>query len=360
MRRKPLVLVAAAVAVAALLAWVLRPRSLAEQFEDKRAHFGAIEGVLPTGVVRAGDNAWPLTPAHRDLSGTRYTLGEETFTVADFVRSGDVAGLIVVSRGVVVYEWYDAEDGASRRWISFSITKSVTSLLVGAAIADGSIGSVDDAAVQYLPELANGPYANVTIEELLRLSSGLPWREKYADPESDVSHAWNLNPPRLLRHIGRRAPRKKKFHYNTGEVNLLGELLRAAVGESLPSYLGRKIWRPFGMATDATWVLDEPDGKALGGCCLSATLQDYARIGLFALREGRLRDDTSTLPDGWIAASRRGKRYGRLWWLRGEAFAAIGIYGQPPLAQREQTDPRVVLQRRAEAAAAERFAVRFV
>ena len=120
---------------------------------------------------------------------------------------------------------------------------------------------------------------------------------------------------------------------NTGETNLAGALLRAAIGNNLSTYLEHKIWQPFGMEFDATWMLHESAGGELGGCCISATLRDYARIGIFAMRGGELPDGTRVLPESWMTESTTPSKgfegYGYLWWLRDDgAYAGLGIFGQ--------------------------------
>ena len=114
---------------------------------------------------------------------------------------------------------------------------------------------------------------------------------------------------------------------------MAGALLRAAVGNNLSVYLQRKIWQPFGMESSANWLLSAPDGEEIGGCCISATLRDYGRLGLFALGNGRLADGTSVLPDDWVsqstAPSKGSEGYGYYWWLQGQgAYAAEGVFGQ--------------------------------
>ena len=123
------------------------------------------------------------------------------------------------------------------------------------------------------------------------------------------------------------------FNYNTAETNLVGTLLRSAIGNNLSTYLQQKIWHPFGMEHDAVWSLTEPGGGEFGGCCISATLRDYGRLGLFALSGGRLADGTQVLADGWMeestTASPAYAGYGYLWWLdETGAFRASGIFGQ--------------------------------
>ncbi|MGD8359387.1 MAG: serine hydrolase, partial [Lysobacterales bacterium] len=122
-------------------------------------------------------------------------------------------------------------------------------------------------------------------------------------------------------------------NYSTAEANLIGDVLRAAIGNNLSTYLEQKIWQPFGMESDAYWNLTEAGGGEFGGCCLNATLRDYGRLGLFALNNGRLADGTPVLPTNWMAdsttPSKANEGYGYLWWLnKNGAYEASGIFGQ--------------------------------
>jgi CubicO group peptidase (beta-lactamase class C family) len=139
----------------------------------------------------------------------------------------------------------------------------------------------------------------------------------------------------------REAAPGKEFNYNTAETNLVGTLLRSAIGNNLSTYLAEKIWQPFGMESDAYWTLTEPGGGEFGGCCINATLRDYGRLGLFALAEGRLADGTAVLPDRWMLESTTPSTaypgYGYLWWLgNAGAYRAIGIFGQGICVHPEQ------------------------
>jgi len=167
------------------------------------------------------------------------------------------------------------------------------------------------------------------------MSSGVAWNEDYADPESDVNTAtWDtLSLYEYLRNKPRVAAPGEKFNYNTAETNLAGTLLRSAIGNNLSTYLSEKIWKPLGMGSDANWMLSEVGGGETGGCCISATLRDYGRLGLFALHNGRLADGTQVLPEGWMAESTTPSKgnpgYGYFWWLYADGtYRASGIFGQ--------------------------------
>lgn len=320
---------------------------------DDARHFGPMEEVLfwtpaqqvagyrnmerltQVRRIRAADTPLPLPEKSLELDGltVRHAGGE--LTVADYLERSSVAGLLVIKDGAIVYERYRLGNDRDSRWLSYSVAKSVVSMLVGAAIQDGYIASVDEKVTDYLPRLKGSVYDRVRIRDVLQMASGVAWDESYDDPESDINRVeWNtLALYDYLADKPRTGPPGDVFNYNTAESNLVGNLLRAAIGNNLATYLEEKIWQPFGMESDASWNLTEPGGGEFGGCCINATLRDYARLGLFALNGGRLADGTPVLPEGWMAESTTPSRgypgYGYLWWLRGNGvFKASGIFGQ--------------------------------
>lgn len=303
--------------------------------EQQVSGYRNMEKLGPARKVFAGDDPYPLPCAKVDLGAVEIVAGDTAMTVDEYVDRQNVAGLIVVKDSKIVYERYELGNTVTSRWISYSVAKSVTSLLVGAAIKDGYIKSVDEVVTDYLPRLRNSSYDEVTIRHLLQMASGVRWNEDYADKESDINTVpWHtLSVYEYLRQKPRDSEPGEIFNYNTAETNLVGTLLRSAIGNNLSTYLSEKIWRPFGMKHDAYWILSEPGGGEFGGSSLNATLRDYARIGLFALQHGELRNGDSVLPDGWmqesITPSKGYAEYGYLWWLRGGgAYSAAGIFGQ--------------------------------
>jgi len=303
--------------------------------EQQVAGYRNIDKIVWNRTVPAGNSPYPLPTSLQDLDGVMVATDDVAMTVDEYVRQGNVAGLIVVKNGEIVYERYELGNTEKSRWISHSVAKSVTSLLVGAAIKDGYIQSVSEPVTDYLPRLKNSAYDTSTIRHVLQMSSGVEWTEVYDDPESDINNVtWpTLELYEYLRNKPRSAAAGELYNYNTAETNLLGALVRSAIGNNLSTYLSEKIWKPFGMQYDAYWVLSEEGGGEFGGSSLNATLRDYARIGLFAMNNGRLRDGESVLPDGWMAEattpSANKEEFGYLWWLRGDsAFSAAGIFGQ--------------------------------
>ena len=171
--------------------------------------------------------------------------------------------MLVIKDGQIVYERYGLGNTENSVWGSYSVAKSVTSMLIGAAIRDGYIASVDEKISDYLPRLKGSSYDQSTIRNVLQMSSGVQWDEDYADPGSDINQkGWwqTLGSYEYLRTKPRESVPGDVFNYNTAETNLVGTLLRFAVGNNLATYLEEKIWRPFGMESDANWMLTELGG----------------------------------------------------------------------------------------------------
>ena len=252
------------------------------------------------------------------------------------------AALVIVHEGKVRFEKYGLGFSTGKRWTSFSVAKSFTSTLVGAAIKDGYIKSIEDKVSDYIPDLKGSPYDNVTIKQLLTMTSGVKWNEDYGDPNSDVAlfNAHKAEPGvdvtvSYMRKLKRESPPGTKWVYKTGETNLIGVLASSATGKNLSDYLSEKIWRSFGMEQDASWLLGSTDHE-ISGCCIQAATRDFARFGLFMLGGGNT-DGKSVLPDGWIAeatmkqvdTTRPGYGYGYQWWIWEDGtYMARGIFGQ--------------------------------
>jgi CubicO group peptidase (beta-lactamase class C family) len=311
--------------------------------EQQIAGYRNIDKIFPTRAVIADGTTLELPEALVDLGDVPIRTEQSAMTVDEYFVQQNVAGLLVIKAGKIAYERYGLGNTPGSRWISFSVTKSVVSMLVGAAIRDGYIDSVDEMVSDYLPRLKGSPYDQSTIRNIMQMSSGVEWNEDYADSASDVNSAsWQT--VALYDYLGRKqraSPPGQEFNYNTAETNLVGTLLRSAIGNNLSTYLEEKIWQPFGMESDASWMLTEPGGGEFGGCCINATLRDYGRLGLFALAEGRLADGTAVLPDGWMTESTTPSAgypgYGYLWWLgNAGAYRAIGIFGQGICVHPEQ------------------------
>lgn len=256
----------------------------------------------------------------------------------DYAAKQRLAGMVIIQDGKVRLERYGLGFDAKGRWTSFSVAKSFTSTLVGAAIKDGKIKSLDDKVSQYIPDLRGSAYDDVSVRQLLMMSSGVAWNEDYEDPKADVAQ-FNVAKPdpgvdatvSYLRKLPRAHPPGTVWHYNTGETNLIGVLVSSAVGKPLSEYMEEKIWKPAGMEQQGTWLLGTT-GHEISGCCIQAATRDFARFGLFVLGGAG-----GMVPDGWFAAATAkqkdigepGHGYGFQWWTYDDgSFAAQGIFGQ--------------------------------
>jgi CubicO group peptidase (beta-lactamase class C family) len=318
------------------------PSILRWTLEQQIEWYPAIETVYRTATVKRGDYVRPLPKADRSIDNLTYSQADKTWTVDDYMKAYNVSGVMVVKDGKMMLERYGLGRKPEDRWISFSVTKSITSTLIGAAIHDGKIKSVDDAVTLYIPELKGSAYDGVTVRNLLTMSSGVKWNEDNTDPNADVARAGTsiqepgVNPiVSYMKTLPRANEPGTKFNYNTGETDLAGILVSNAVGKSLSQYASEKLWQAYGMERDATWLVDVA-GHERGGCCLSMTVGDYARIGQFML-DGGVAQERKVLPDGWIGQATTAQitngappsGYGYFWWTgpRG-SYQASGIFGQ--------------------------------
>nr|MEA2798539.1 hypothetical protein [Phenylobacterium sp.] len=305
-------------AIASILTW---------SPEQQASGYRTIEKIFKTNTVKRGASVHPLPVAARQIDPT-FTYDGTTWTIDAYMKAYRVSGLLVLKDGQIVLEKYGLGRKPTDRWTSFSVAKSVTSTLVGAAIQDGWIKSLNDPVTRYIPELKGSAYEGVTVRQMLMMSSGVKWNEDYTDPKSDVAQAGGsvtepgVNPMvGYLRKLPRAHPPGSTFNYNTGETDLVGVLVSKATGEPLAQYASEKIWRPYGMEQDAIWMTD-PGGQERGGCCISMTLRDYARVGLF-IAGGGMADGKRIVPPGWVAAATKreidnGQQapagYGYFWW----------------------------------------------
>ena len=298
--------------------------------EQRSANFRRMEDIFPGTTAKASPEPLALPKGA--------PLAMDDAAVAAFMQAQQVAGLMVIKDGKIVLERYGLGLKPTDRWTSFSVAKSFTSTLVGAAIRDGKIGSLQDPVTAYIPELVGSGYDGVTIEQLLSMTSGVAWNEDYTDPQSDVVKMLSIpveagqDPvTAYMKTLKREYAPGTHWEYKTGETNLIGTLVSRATGERLSDYAKRKIVDPAGFAGDLFWMVDSATNN-IGGCCLSLRLSDYARMGLFAMDGGK-----GQVPDGWFAAAGSsqadtgiaGVGYGYQWWVYpGGNYGAQGIFGQ--------------------------------
>lgn len=291
--------------------------------------------------IKRGASASPLPLAAKQIAPAVSWQGKTYTDLEAFMSEARLTGVLVLKNGEIALERYALGRTASDRWTSFSVGKSVTALLVGAAIQDGYILSLDEPVTKYIPELAGSAYDGVNIRQLLTMTSGVKWNEDYTDPNSDValSSVWpgepGMNPiVSYMRRLPRASAPGTVFSYKTGETDMAGVLVANATGRGLAQYLSEKIWAPYGMDQDGHWVVD---GGSLerGGCCISMSLRDYGRIAQFVLGGG-VAGGKQVVPAWFLKEATANQikppatgSYGYFWWVdAAELFSARGIFGQ--------------------------------
>jgi CubicO group peptidase (beta-lactamase class C family) len=310
--------------------------------------FSHADTLQPTRVVHRGASPQTLTKSSKSFPPIHYELSGHRFDLYDYLATNRVAGMLVLKDGKIAFEDYELGTGPDTHWISFSMAKSISSTLVGIALADGAIASLDDPVVRYVPSLRGSAYDGVSVRQILTMSSGVRWNETYTDPQSDRRQVLELQiagkPGEVLRYMGslpRAAAPGSVWNYSTGETFVLGAVIEGATHRSLTDYLSEKIWAPAGMESDAAWWVDGPQGLAWAGSGLEATLRDYGRFALIAADSGRLHGRL-LVPEGWFKEAGvphdiGGKMvdYGYMWWIPPQsvpvhagAFEAVGIFGQ--------------------------------
>lgn len=280
----------------------------------------------------------------------------ESVPLEEFMLRNDVAALLVIKRGQIVAEHYRLGNDETTKWKSFSIGKAIVSTLVGAALKEGSVGSLEDPVSSYIAELKGTAYEETSIRNLLQMSSGVKYSEDPFDENSELNRIQRCVREQkaggildIMRGLERIAPPGSRFSYHTGETHLLGMVVSAATGRTLSDYLAAKIWSSFGMEHDGDWVLESENGQEFGGGSVSMTLRDYGRFALFFLNGGE-----QVLPPGWKSEATHPRPdspqvqygailpndpvgYGYLWWclparseqLQHKApFFGQGIFGQ--------------------------------
>ena len=297
--------------------------------------FPRLAELYPTRSIQGQEVPLQLPIRLSNLDAFSYSYAKQIHTVDSHMQSERTAGLLVIQNGEIKVERYGLEHHANAPWVSFSVTKSVVSMLFGAAVKDGYIASIDDPVSDYLPVFEDSPYADVSIKHILQMASGVAWNEDYADPASNI-----VNLPgeemagfKYMRNLPRVAKPGTVFNYNTGETNIAGAILRKAVGKNLSDYASEKVFLPGGISNTANWLLGAPNGNEFAGCCISANLRDYGRIGLFALQNFQASSPGSPLAPTWMQQSTTPSPgydgYGYFWWLTDTGiYSAQGVFGQ--------------------------------
>jgi len=263
-----------------------------------------LDEIFPARVVHRSATPSALGRAASEPA-LPYDYQGQTFSLDDYMTRNPATGLLIARDDTILVERYQYGRTDRDRFTSWSMAKTVTSMLIGIAIAEGRIRSVDDPAATYVPGLAGTEYGRTSLRDLLHMSSGVRFIEEYR-PGDDVT---KLSRDTFVQ-LGdggvsavtpfneRTAPAGTRFYYASIETEVLGLVLTAAVGRSAAAYLEEKIWQPIGAEADASWIIDR-SGQEVTYCCFNAVLRDYARLGLLLAHDGNWRG-RQIVPSAWI------------------------------------------------------------
>jgi len=309
--------------------------------------FSHLDEILPHYALGKAQSALPLTAAAGEAK-FGYRFENQVWAIEDFLARQRVTGLLVIKDGAVLFERYQYDRKPSDRFISHSMAKSIVSLGVGIALAEGKIASLDDPVSKYVPKLAGSPYGETTIRSALRMSSGVPFSEEYDGKDDLTRFVIDRNREGSIAALrefkSREVEQGTRFHYASSETVILTVLLHAVTGSTLSEYLTARLWQPMGAESDATWI-KSADGTESGFGNFNATLRDYGRLGMLLANDG-MAGGKQIVPKDYLLDATDWRRqplafhprkatqyfgYGyQIWHFPGEKrrFALLGVYGQ--------------------------------
>ena len=316
---------------------------------DQSQKFNRVNEYFPTSQLYSSktplnfENGAPL-----DLP-IEFRFQSQSVNVNEYLNRTDVTALLILKDGKIRYENYWLTGGEQVKWLSMSVGKSYISALIGIALDQNYINSIEDPVTMYVPQLKQSAYDGVRIKDILQMSSGASWNEDYGDPNSDINRSVRIFAlGGSLDEFAASLTNENKpgtfNRYNSTDTQVLGMLLREATGISVTQYMQKMLWDPIGAEDDAYWLLDSEDMEvAYGG--LNATARDYAKLGELYRLKGKL-NGKQILSSDWVNASIKpdaphlmpGENilsdyplgYGYQWWIPDTSgdFMAIGVYNQ--------------------------------
>lgn len=313
--------------------------------------FTHLDQIYPTRLVQRAGSVWRFKCSAADI---HYYFQGDRLSLADYLSRRPVTGLLIAKDDAILFEHYQYARTDADRFVSQSMVKSICGLLIGIAIAEGAIKSVDDVPEMYVPGFRGSEYGKTPIRDLLHMSSGVDFGEG-RDGGRDLNRLWNgmgiafpntkIGTVESMVQFNRRiAPPGTTFYYASIEPDVLGMALRHAVNQTASDYLREKVWEPIGAEADARWLTDA-EGFELAHFGFNAVLRDYARLGRLMAHDGAWEGkqivpaqwmiDATTVraSDAYLLPGRATKRFGYgylLWLFPGDRrqFAFVGYKGQ--------------------------------
>lgn len=313
--------------------------------DQMRCRVGALsryDTLFPARTITAPKHSVPLARAASEPS-IRYGFGGLELTLEDYLNRQPVTGLLIAKDNTILVERYQYGRTDSDRLASFSMAKTVLSLLIGIAVKEGAIRSVDELAESYVPGLKDSEYGRTPIKALLLMTSGVAFSEEYGDRSSDINKLARLtiepgSPGSLaaLKQFNTRSSAPGvRFSYSSAESLVLGLVLASATKRTVSDYTSEKLWQPLGAEADATWIIDAT-GQEITFAYVNAVLRDWARLGLMLANRGHWQGNT-VVPEHWLSASAADavptgspQKYGYQIWYSPDTrrFALQGLRGQ--------------------------------
>jgi CubicO group peptidase (beta-lactamase class C family) len=275
---------------------------------DEKYRVGAYshyDQIHPTRRVARAASPWTFRRAQTDI---RYSYRGASSSLVDYLSRNPVTGLLIAKDDQILFEHYQYRRTDRDRFNSGSMAKSITGMLIGIAIAEGAIKSVDDPTETYVPGFKGAEYGRTPIRDLLHMSSGVDFGEE-RDGQRDLDRLWRDMVIGLwmfkkgtvgsIAQFNRRiAPPGTRFHYASIEPDVLGVVLRNSTNRTMSDYLQEKLWQQIGAEADAAWLVDA-EGNELAHSFFNAVLRDYARLGRLLAHDGSW-DGKQVIPAQWM------------------------------------------------------------
>lgn len=321
--------------------------------DQRLENFRHMDRVFPSRPIAAGDEVFEFSRDERPLALSYQFEGQER-SLDEFLERVAGTGLLVIKNDVILHERYMNGADESSNFTSWSVAKSFVSTLVGMALGDGLIQSLDEPISDYVPELKGSGYEGVPIRHVLQMSSGVEFDETYDNRFSDIQQFFvqvfvlGRRADAMMAGYDKAQPSGQVHHYASVDTQALAMLLRRLYKKPLATLLSERIWQPLGMEADAYWNIDQAgeQGMEIGFCCINARLRDYAKLGRLYLQQGNW-NGKQLLPAAWVQEATTpnaphlepgvsphnyGPRgYAYQWWVpenyQREYFAA-GVWGQ--------------------------------
>ena len=331
-----------------------RARTISTLFTgaEQLKNFPRLHKIFPTTEMAPAPFAKPFPIAARQIGlPESFTFKGKTWNTLEFLGLIDTAALLVLKDGEIVHEQYRATGGEQVQWMSMSVAKSFISALLGIAIEEGHIGSIEEPISDYVPTLRGSAYDGVRIKDVLQMSSGASWNEDYNDPESDINRfarifalGGSMNDFTATLQPDTEPGVYNK--YNSTDTQALSMLLTQATGRSVTDYMVEKLYHPLGAESPGYWLTDS-EGMEMGFAGLNLTARDYAKLGELYRNGGKF-EGQQIVPNAWVRASitpdgphlMPGEDnplsnypwgYGYQWWVPSAEthdFSAVGVYNQ--------------------------------